>query len=515
MCVHQFKHIIKALNYNLTGEITVDRKQHISKVVNHRSDDLRRSSMKKYPVPRSSTIDDEQDPYLARRQRFLNQGYGGTGLDRIQHILTKNLKNSQDADEILKLIPDVEMMITIRVSSILSPKDLTEVKLTIQGHKASPPNFTEIVREYFTTEYNYEAMMADLIRESHCLYGSKLLVPMPPSVLDKYIQNDGVSMEGYGTLEMDNIFRPNSGFLYLGGNVDKDDGKFTLQSANHDVLAGKFDEVSITDSAGNEIKIDKGAIPMLQGKVEIVDNAINLSIPTIKKETALKRAANLAENYYGTKHQVNTNKYQDRNLYTRKVYQNVPIRELDVNEIVTDNNGIKPIVFEWRHDCVMPVSIAGKPEQHIGWFVVVDDQYNPLTPRDDNNFFKQLNDRLKATSGNTGDNSGNYNVRYVDGTMTEHNDYIQPLLDFYVKSVEDELKLAVERGVHNGKVDITAPDNLYRLMFMRQCKNERTKLVYIPSCLGTYYAFDYDDKGIGVSLMEKTKLYASLRALKM
>jgi hypothetical protein len=50
-------------------------------------------------------------------------------------------------------------------------------------------------------------------------------------------------------------------------------------------------------------------------------------------------------------------------------------------------------------------------------------------------------------------------------------------------------------------------------MLSRYLSNKSTRLLYVPKEIVSYIAFDYDDYGIGKSLLEDTKVFGSLRAI--
>ena len=52
-------------------------------------------------------------------------------------------------------------------------------------------------------------------------------------------------------------------------------------------------------------------------------------------------------------------------------------------------------------------------------------------------------------------------------------------------------------------------------MFARALAKKHTQLIFVPKTLLTYFAFDYDDYGMGISLLEKSKMIASLRSVLM
>ena len=107
---------------------------------------------------------------------------------------------------VIQLFPDIELAIQILVSSILSPKTMTDIQLNYRLNK----NFTidpsvsakilEAVKNYIADEYNYEEILPEIVREALFVSGSAIYAVIPEASVDAIINaylTPMLSMESY------------------------------------------------------------------------------------------------------------------------------------------------------------------------------------------------------------------------------------------------------------------------------------------------------------------------------
>ena len=123
----------------------------------------------------------------------------------INRGLLENIYNNikavkQNNKNIIKLFPDIELAIQILVSSILSPKKMTDIQLNYKLDK----NFTinsvilasiiEKVKTYMNDEYELEEKLPEILREALFNTGAYALAIIPESSVDEVINTDLLSL---------------------------------------------------------------------------------------------------------------------------------------------------------------------------------------------------------------------------------------------------------------------------------------------------------------------------------
>jgi len=409
--------------------------------------------------------------------------------DKLRALVESNASKISDSKGIMDLLPDLYLVREVLIASVLSPKDLTTVDLNIKistkQNESAPPAMAECIRKHFSSVYDLNGKQAEILGEALFDIGSYSLLCIPASSIGKMINDNSVALEDVGSDILDGNVLPNIGLL--GNN-------------NHIGLEGLSNAI-----LGNNTDI---ANPL----IEITDNCLYLANPTLQNSNRINNTNSLLSDYLGIE---SIDKPTDNN----EVYLNRAVRETPEvslgNYVSKDSDrrsNLNPIVLNLPAESVIPVSIPGEPENHVGYYVITDSRGNPLHIKNDKSHFIELHNRLKQTIAEDNNNVVTSSLG-ISTDVKSTDDFVAPMLSAYVANLELELKEAVMNGVHGAEVDINAVDSIYRLMFSRQLARQRTKVIYVPKEMLTYIAFNYNDLGIGVSLLEKTKLYASLRAV--
>jgi len=71
----------------------------------------------------------------------------------------------------------------------------------------------------------------------------------------------------------------------------------------------------------------------------------------------------------------------------------------------------------------------------------------------------------------------------------------------------------LRNGIYGETFKLGASDDLYRIMLYRSLKSQQTQLLYLPVELVEYIAFDYNQHGIGQSLLTRSKILSSMRSV--
>ena len=391
-----------------------------------------------------------------------------------------------DAKGIMELLPDICLVRDILVASILSPKDLTDVALNITVDKDAPPELAELIRVHFSTVYNIDNMLAEILAKALFEEGCHVLMPLPPTAIRNMIHANTYSLEDNSkTLALHDIIKkgnlPNIGILEAFEKPVYALEELSMQLPNHTVA-------------------DKGLI-------EITDNAMYLIYPALQEAVSHSKIKNTLRNAYGLEGL--TDKRTTGEVYLKTNAVNIPTCMLEKGDAVKEE--FNPVVLNLPPESVIPVYPPGEPTKHVGYIIIIDDEGYPIHLNNTSNKFRELNDRLNDT---VAANATVINTSLSVTTSDKNKgDPVKPIFEAYIANLEKTLSDTLSKNSGIKSVEVTMPEEVYRVMFSRQLARQKTRMVYVPAEMLTYIAFNYNELGIGESLLEKTKLYASLRAI--
>ncbi len=433
-----------------------------------------------------------QSANIRSRQRTIDY-------DKIRNLVIEHADSLDDAEGILELLPDLELVIESGCANILSPKDLMNLELSIKVDKAAPPEFAQLILAHFTNVYNLEENIPTILKEALYTKGSYILFSIPPLVISNIITKNTYGLEQIETVNnsysiIKTLKLPTVGFIKSkNSNIN-----YMMESLSSEII--KHDKTETIKH--NEI-------------IEITDNLGYLALPSILKTLEKKQLKSTLNVAYGIEEILDETKIN--NVYKNNTVSNIPV--LDISFSTIENTEFNPIVLKLPAEAVIPIHIPGEPENHIGYYLFLDEYGNPLHYSRTSNKFKQLNDKLNQTlARNTEMVSVGLGVSYPNSASNSNEEKIQiqkTLLEEYNQVFERQLLEAIQDNKNKIGVEISNPGELYRIMFARQLTKQFTRVLYIPAELISYIAFNYDQSGIGISLLEKSKLYASFRAILM
>jgi hypothetical protein len=111
--------------------------------------------------------------------------------------------------------------------------------------------------------------------------------------------------------------------------------------------------------------------------------------------------------------------------------------------------------------------------------------------------------RVNTNIGNAG--------RFDSGNRT-HMDFA---FQIYSEILERDLIARVKNGVYGRSVNIANNEEIARVMLSRTLAKKFTQILFVPIDYLTYIAFDYDDDGVGVSLMDEGSMINTMRSVTM
>lgn len=434
----------------------------------------------------------------------------------------------QDAKNVFEVLPETELLMQILVSGIQSPNDFRtpELSWAAENSVLSPGLLKDIItihRGHFEKVYRIKDLLTPLLQDTLFHTGSYPLIVIPESSIDDIINPKNPKKNTLSTEQFKTHFTSDlktlkpMGFL---GNPSATDTSQTTLGLEH-LLSG---EAGVSTEGYNPI-VDK-----TDGMITVTDNFEALKLPLLVDKIRKQRAGNLLG--------AHKSKLSQEALKIRIKATDVPIESTNVigqlyqrkqatmREIQAVGTSAQssrapvghPLVIKAPSESVIPVTLPGSPETAVGAFILLDDFGHPVTYTRNNTYFNQLNQRMSKLNQSSGEAGASDLLQrlnqYTDGTSSRSVQLdLDKMYQAYGMVVENDLKSRIRNGIYGGDVDIAKPEEAYRIMLARQLSNQRTQLLWIPAELLTYVAFDYNEMGIGVSLVEKSKLLSSIRAV--
>jgi len=428
----------------------------------------------------------------------------------VMETISNNIAtNVNDARAIFEILPDTEMAMQVLVSSILSPKDMISTEITftsgIAGEAAEVASgVIRIIQNYFIKEFGLRRRLTTILQDALFKTGSYPIAIIPENGLDALINgNDIVSSES-----VKEFFVPSS-------NSVKPVGLLGNPGADKQVsLENLFSEPTTPDS-----------YKKFNAYTEVTDNFNALKVPSLLSKARQHAVASAFERQGVAGVHISNEAARDseggeratvlKTAYRRRVYTQRSAVQLQTSETLNRESVGHPLIMKLPSEAVIPVHVPSDPSNHIGYYVLLDKNGNPITRAKDAKYFTNLKQRVKKENEGTSElieqvRQGMYGNRNTVAEASENE-----IINAYTSLIENDLVARLEAGIYNDNAALSCPEEVGRIMLARALSKMHTQVLFVPAELMTYVAFDYNDNGTGRSLIEGSKIIASLRAMTM
>lgn len=281
--------------------------------------------------------------------------------------------------------------------------------------------------------------------------------------------------------------------------------------------------LEISEEGVWNIKFDSSKLDTL---VEVTDDLSILRQSFIRKEMLSQesaRAAGIPTGFKPTSLERET--FSDRNIID-KIFRKIDdinsynTDVLELKKLKNDNqtareNLDEPIFINYPVEAVIPIFKPGAPSEHVGYLALHDEEGNPLSKAKPVNYYRELangyNSRMTVNTmassliqqGKTmfeGFSNKLDEARQLEMLSRIHSNAI-------IKDILDRLK----NGLYGKNLDVGDSAEVSRIMFYRALRGQRTRVLFVPKEVMSYMAFDYDNRGFGISLLDNMKVLISLR----
>lgn len=430
----------------------------------------------------------------------LNRGI----LETISHQQENNRNNNKN---IMKLFPDIELCVQILVSSILSPKKMTDVQLIYKLKKdfKFPPTVTagilQTLQTYMAEEWELEEKLPEIVREALFSSGSYSMAVIPESSVDEVINKDIISSfstENYKQAVdelLDYVTEPVhlKKYDYIDPLPEKkNDEKFiSAESLVKHLASSEF--VSITDNFN------------LMKFAELKENiASDLVRKSFRQRTSRFDVA--------TESVKNKIEYLDIFRQRSATANRSNVTFLKTRDETKRKSIGKPMVVRFPSSAVVPVSIPGNPGEHAGYLILQDGEGKPLN----------MDSSTQAEQLARGNMFSDINASVMTPAQTAFKNLVadtdakvdtNQLFNMYKDILERQIFSSIKGTLYGRTVDIANKNDIYYIMFMRAIADQKTSILFVPKELMVYFHFNLNDFGIGKSVLDNLSILTSLRAI--
>jgi hypothetical protein len=434
----------------------------------------------------------------------VNQPRVGINKQTMDRVSRQTSQDITDNDSIMQLNPDLELVETVMVGNILSPKDLGETEL---AWSVDPVLFDseiarlliEPVEEHFKRDYKINDRLDLVLREIMFRKGASIHIVLPENVLDHLVNGTRkVSMEAYSGLRKRMTQGEPLGFLGHPTN-----SSISLESWN------------VANDNSNQILGDKNLL--------VTDNFNILKSPVVGRRVREMRIADRLNRHrvsLEAEMEKETQNYNFTNADIEKLYQRNRNGVTEHAQVVTspqfmDRKSVgHPLALLPPMEAVIPVFMQGRPHEHVGYFLLVDQNGYPVSKDSTRDFYGELQSSWKGGGGN---NDGNSEIlrltREAMGANASKQDYeVDEIQKTYNSIIVNDLHNRLRNGEYDQELEIGLSEEIQRIMLFRSWEQKCTQLVFIPAELCTYMAFNFNANGVGESLLSRSKMIATMRS---
>lgn len=446
----------------------------------------------------------------------------------LSNVASRTANSIVDSHNIQQNLPDIELIKQIVIPSIISPNDMMNEELTYSSTDEELGTVTaaclEIVEDSCRNFYKIDRNMSRELEDILYNVGSYVEVILPEASIDSIIN----SSERVSTESLDKLFTNKGNFNPLGLLGNPNNGPQSNTYSDSNAIHSAVSVESFGANTADQYKADLAP----QFFLRVTDNINVLKLPRLKEksrqdrlgdiyknagigaEAFMTRARDKAKSDEAMEKQQVSIQETIQSLYTDRHYNMKEVIEVPTRGKNNRDSIGRPLVMRLPSEAVIPVHTPSDPSDHVGYYVLLDQTGNPIRVTIDDNMFENMRYNYQSSGAEMSSylasqvNQGNHGTNSNNGeSQMAYEDSIR----VYTELVERDLVQRLQNGVYGEELGVSRVTEIYRIMFSRALQKQHTQLLYVPKTLISYLAFDFNEHGVGMSLIEKTKMISSLR----
>ena len=473
-------------------------------------------------------------------------------LNSVTRTVNRTANNINDAKNLFQVLPDMELAKSILINAIISPADLGPAKVI---YSLAPNEFDdkltgpmlEVIADKFDNFYKINKDIYVYLEHALFMKGSHPILILPENSIDALINSDAkITMES-----LSDEFEKNGNVKSYGIlGVPDNKGGYTKPSFESMFIDRTEDNFRKTVSLEQSTVLKE--LPSLEqnskkkaavGNVYVTDNLALLRRPAIEERLRQSAQADIYARATGrrpSRHrhhvpivekdngvsqegaakvsELEAEKmsldHVERLFYKNRVSPNLPMQTVLTRKQLKRATVGHPLWMNLPAEAVIPIHVPGNPRKHIGYFIVNDMFGNPLSLESVSDYYNDIRSTLQSDSVMASSLMGTAR-RSQNGYGILDTQEIESMQRTYQQTIENDLLGRLRSGVLTGDFELANIPEIYAMMMARSLASKQTMLLYVPAEMMIYIAFDYNEFGVGKSLIEDAKTLASMRAVMM
>lgn len=448
-------------------------------------------------------------------------------------MMTERAKKNLDADTIIQLNPDIRLIRETLVSCIRSPLSMDDDELTYNvGDSDLPMSLTSAmldpIESYFNGPHRLSDDLSDMIADALVNRGASIWAIIPEASLDDLINKSASisteSAELYQETVMSHFFNKESGILKSVGIL----GNPTATDKTPRTSLESFwnDELMTDQKVCNNLFITDNSAQLRLSYISAAFNKANTVVRSNSRAglRRLPRAVS-TESLVATTREVDDKRSMrmevesiQRSLYnprTRRSGKRNPAQIIKSAHEASRSSIGHPIVIPLNNESTIPIFVPGNEKNHIGYFVITDGFGQPLNVTQELKRFQQ-----QGMGGFNGTNTLDSSSAILQQVSILQNGYsinneqsMAERMRLFGDLLENNVVSRIKNGLRGQSVKMKYTEDMMRLLFMRLLSNEMTHMIFISTDQVAYLAYEYDENGMGVSMLDGVKQIATLRTM--
>lgn len=249
------------------------------------------------------------------------------------------------------------------------------------------------------------------------------------------------------------------------------------------------DKVGVTSDDNNEL-------------IKVTQDIRILTVPETKRYINALKASNVGNESEKNKAAgVNA----ARIMRKRRLVRKNPTLHLDMGK--GGDEAHSPLIKRIPSEAIKPMVFKGEADDPYAHVIIVDEDGYPVEIEEEIDFDKDL----RQMSGSTAQDqqikliANNFSQMKTKSVST-----MRQLHQEFNSILEKDIFESLVDGTYTEKYKLKDDDVISTIMFHRMLKKQKTRLLFVPDHLVSYFCFDTDRYGVGRSLISKTKALSNI-----
>lgn len=450
-------------------------------------------------------------------------------------IAGSRMRTIRNSERIFQALPELETIVTIAVSSLLSTKDLVTTTLVYECLNDEIPLelrslYLDVIRTFFNDEDKLPSNLYNWMYDAYRSKGASPQLIVSDTGFDNMfgLSNLTVASESIRRSLAENVHRQ-QGFLR---NINPEKKLVGLEA----ILSGGYamDKPQMLDIDVSRVF---SSAELKTHTVHFTDNPNITQLALLQRHIAQENArqslekrmpafsyndgtgsglqASRAEDIANTMHQPHGAIDPDKLMGPKDLNPKYDRQgeQKQYNEMAridgSTRDVMEPIRLPVPPECAMPVTMAGNVREPLGFLIIIDGNGNCVNSKstiyNDATFMNYLSNDGMA------DSTINRAALGLNESSLASPEIAAKIIARYGELAEDQMTRAIANGLGGGDVALSITEDFGRIMFGRHLAKEYTQVLYVPAENMPYFATDFNDDGIGVSITERSFVISTVR----